>query len=146
MKFVDKETANTWTTGGLLHEGYIKVGSKTYEEYWKHPKEEKILTLTTMQEKDNTKPLFEEYNTMYEDLTLPSDFLIDNHKTLQRRNDFEDICEALDDLQHEAMNLAFQDGFNQGELNVLQQFVEGKLDRDYILEMFGDKLGLGDKE
>ena len=41
---------------------------------------------------------------------------------------------------------AFQDGFDQGELNILRQFVEGKLDRDYILEMFGDKLGLGDKE
>jgi hypothetical protein len=44
------------------------------------------------------------------------------------------------------MNLAFQDGFNQGELNTLQQFVEGKLDRDYILKMFGEELGLGDKE
>ena len=72
---------------------------------------------------------------MYKDLQLPSDFLIDNHKSLQRRNDFEDLCESLDDLQHEAMNLAFQDGFDQGEL-----------DRDYILETVGDKLGLGDKE
>jgi hypothetical protein len=44
------------------------------------------------------------------------------------------------------MNLAFQDGFKQGELNVLREFVEGKLDRDYIFEMFGDQLGLGDKE
>ena len=74
-------------------------------------------------------------------LSLPSDFLIDNHKSLQRRNDFEDMCESLDDLQHEAMNIAFQDGFEQGELNVLRQFVEGKLDKDFILEMFGDKLG-----
>ena len=81
---------------------------------------------------------------MHKDLQLPSDFLIDNHKSLQRRLDFEDLCESLDDLQHEAMNLAFQDGFDQGELNVLRQFVEGKLDRDYILEMFGDQLGLGD--
>ncbi len=47
-------------------------------------------------------------------------------------------------FQHEAVNLAFQDGFDQGELNILRQFVQGKLDRDYILEMFGDKLGLGD--
>ena len=52
----------------------------------------------------------------------------------------------LDDLQHEAMNLAFQDGYAQGELNVLREFVEGKLDRDYILECFGDQLGLGDNE
>ncbi|MEG0407304.1 MAG: hypothetical protein RR623_00395 [Bacilli bacterium] len=56
------------------------------------------------------------------------------------------MCESLDDLQHESMNLSFQDGFNQGELNVLRQFVEGKLDRECILEMFGDQLGLGDKE
>ena len=79
---------------------------------------------------------------MYKDLQLPSDFLIDNHKSLQRRNDFEDLCESLDGLQHEAMNLAFQDGYDQGELNILRQFVEGQLDRAYILEMFGDKLGL----
>ena len=75
-------------------------------------------------------------------LQLPSDFLIDNHKSLSKRRDFEDLCESLDDLQHEAMTLAFQDGFGQGELNILRQFVQGKLDRDYILEMFGDKLGL----
>ena len=75
-------------------------------------------------------------------LQLPSDFLIDNHKSLSKRNDYEDLCESLDDLQHEAMNLAFQDGFDQGEINILREFVEGKLDRDYILEMFGDKLGL----
>lgn len=83
---------------------------------------------------------------MYKDLQLPSDFLIDNHRSLQRRNDFEDLCESLDELQHEAMNLAFQDGFKQGELNVLREFVEGKLDRDYILEIFWYQLGFGDKE
>ena len=83
---------------------------------------------------------------MYKDLQLPSDFLIDNHKTLERRQDFDDLCKSLDDLQHKAMNLAFQDGFDQGELNVLRQFVEGKLDRDYVLEILGDKLGLGDME
>jgi hypothetical protein len=78
---------------------------------------------------------------MYKDLQLPSDFLIDNHKSLSKRRDFEDLCESLDNLQHEAMNLVFQDGFNQGELNILRQFVEGKLDRDYILKIFGDQLG-----
>lgn len=65
---------------------------------------------------------------------------------MQRRNNFEDLCESLDDLQHEAMNLAFRDGVDQGELNILRQFVEGKLDRDYILEVFGDQLALGDVE
>lgn len=83
---------------------------------------------------------------MYKDLQLPSDFLIDNHKSLSKRNDYEDLCESLDNLQHEAMNLAFQDGFDRGVLNTLRQFVQGKLDRDYILEAVGDQLGLGDKE
>ena len=83
---------------------------------------------------------------IYKDLQLPSDFLIDNHKSLSKRNDYEYLCESLDDLQHEAMNLAFQDGFDQGELNILRQFVQGKLDRDYILEMCGEQLGLGDEE
>ena len=44
---------------------------------------------------------------MYKDLQLPSDFLIDNHKSLSKRRDFEDLCESLDDLQHEAMDKAF---------------------------------------
>ena len=35
---------------------------------------------------------------------------------------------------------------SQGELDILRQFVEGKLDREYILECFGDNVGLGDKE
>ena len=56
------------------------------------------------------------------------------------------VTEEVTYSQDEAMNLAFQDGFDQGELNILRQFVEGKLDRDYILEMFADQLGLGDKE
>lgn len=79
---------------------------------------------------------------MYKELPLPSDFLVEHYKSLQRYKDFDDLCESLDDLQHEAMNLAFQDGFNQGELNILRQFVEGKLDKDYILEKLGDQLGV----
>ena len=35
---------------------------------------------------------------------------------------------------------------DQDELNILRQFVEGKLDRDYILEMFGEQLGLSKDE
>ena len=56
------------------------------------------------------------------------------------------VTEEVTYSQDEAMNLAFQDGYDQGELNVLREFVEGKLDRDYILEMFGDKLGLSKDE
>ena len=33
---------------------------------------------------------------MKSEVQLPSDFLIDNHKSLRRRNDFEDMCESLD--------------------------------------------------
>ena len=84
--------------------------------------------------------------TKHSELQLPSDFLIDNHKSLQRRLDFEDLCESLDELQHEAMNLAFQDGFDQGEFNILKQFVQGKLDKDYIIELYGDKLFEGESE
>ena len=65
---------------------------------------------------------------------LPSDFLIDNHKSLQRRNDFEDLCESLDELQFEAIQEAFQDGVRVGELNILQQFVDGRLDRVTLVE------------
>ena len=35
---------------------------------------------------------------------------------------------------------------DQDELNSLRQYVEGKLDRDYILEMFGEQLGLSKDE
>ena len=84
-----------------------------------------------------------------QEVQLPSDYLLENRNTLERLNGingFDEVCEELDALQHEAMQYAFQDGFDQGELNILRQFVEGKLDRDYILEMFGDQLGLGDEE
>lgn len=77
----------------------------------------------------------------YRELPLPSDFLLDNYKTLQRRNDFEDISEDLDNLQHEAMQISFQDGFQQGELNILKQFLEGELDKENISKIFGKELG-----
>lgn len=38
------------------------------------------------------------------------------------------------------------DGCGQGELNILRQFVEGKLDRDFILEKLGDQLRLRAKK
>ena len=55
---------------------------------------------------------------------LPSDFLIDNHKSLQRRNDFEDMCESLDELQFEAIQEAFQQGVNLGQAKTLQNLKE----------------------
>ena len=46
MKLLQKGTQITWTVDNLLKEGFIKVGSKTYEEYWKHTKTDDILTLS----------------------------------------------------------------------------------------------------
>lgn len=85
-------------------------------------------------------------NAKHSGVQLPSDFLYDNHKSLQRRNDFEDMCESLDELQFEAIQEAFQDGFILGEFNILKQFVQGKLDKDYIIELYGDKLFEGESE
>ena len=45
-------------------------------------------------------------------IQLPSDFLIDNHKSLQRRIDFEAIQEA------------FQHGVNLGQAKTLQNLRE----------------------
>ena len=57
-------------------------------------------------------------------IQLPSDFLIDNHKSLQRRLDFEDICESLDELQFEAIQEAFQQGIDLGQEKTLQNLRE----------------------
>jgi hypothetical protein len=68
-------------------------------------------------------------------IQLPSDFLIDNHKSLQRRNDFEDMCESLDELQFEAVQEAFQQGVNLGQAKTLQNLREqGLLPKDLIGE------------
>ena len=65
-------------------------------------------------------------------IQLPSDFLIDNHKSLQRRNDFEDMCESLDELQFEAIQEAFQQGVNLGQEKTLQNLKEqGLLNEDF---------------
>ena len=57
-------------------------------------------------------------------IQLPSDFLIDNHKSLQRRIDFEDMCESLDELQFEAVQEAFQQGIDLGQEKTLQNLRE----------------------
>ena len=68
-------------------------------------------------------------------IQLPSDFLIDNHKSLQRRLDFEDMCESLDELQFEAVQEAFQQGVNLGQEKTLQNLREqGLLPKDLIGE------------
>ena len=62
-----------------------------------------------------------------QEVQLPSDYLLENRNTLERINDFDEMCEELDALQHEATQYAFQDGVTIGEVKVLRQFVEGKL-------------------
>ena len=68
-------------------------------------------------------------------IQLPSDFLIENHKSLQRRIDFEAMCESLDELQFEAIQEAFQEGVNHGQRLTLQNLREqGLLVKDFIGE------------
>ena len=69
---------------------------------------------------------------MKSEVQLPSDFLIDNHKSLQRRNDFEDMCESLDELQFEAIQEAFQQGVNLGQEKTLQNLRE----QGFLIEGF----------
>ena len=69
---------------------------------------------------------------MKSEVQLPSDFLIDNHKSLQRRLDFEDMCESLDELQFEAVQEAFQQGIDLGQEKTLQNLKEqGLLDEGF---------------
>ena len=57
MKLLQKGTQITWTVDNLLKEGFIKVGSKTYEEYWKHTKTDDILTLSVVESKEEFEGL-----------------------------------------------------------------------------------------
>ena len=57
-------------------------------------------------------------------IQLPSDFLIDNHKSLQRRIDFEAMCESSDEFQFEASQKAFQQGVDLGQEKTLQNLRE----------------------
>ena len=69
---------------------------------------------------------------MKSEVQLPSDFLIDNHKSLQRRLDFEDMCESLDELQFEAVQEAFQQGIDLGQEKTLQNLRE----QGFLIEGF----------
>ena len=41
-----------------------------------------------------------------QEVQLPSDYLLENRNTLERLNGFDEMCEELDALQHEAMQYA----------------------------------------
>ena len=57
MKLLQKGTQITWTVDDLLKEGFIKVGSKTYEEYWKYTKTDDILTLSVVDDNNEVKEI-----------------------------------------------------------------------------------------
>ena len=76
-----------------------------------------------------------------QEVQLPSDYLLENRNTLERINDFNDfdeMCEELDALQHEATQYAFQDGVTVGEVKVLRQFVNGQLDKEFVQDFLDD--------
>lgn len=50
-----------------------------------------------------------------------SDWLLDNHKSLQKRNDFEDLCDSLDDIQVEEYALGYRDGYENGYSEAVKQ-------------------------
>ena len=73
-----------------------------------------------------------------QEVQLPSDYLLENNKTLERLNNFDEMCEELDALQHEAVQYAFQDGVIIGEVRVLRQFVNGQLDKEFVQDFLDD--------
>ena len=66
MKLLQKGTQITWTVDNLLKEGFIKVGSKTYEEYWKHTKTDEILTLSVVDDVAKTEQKYSDCDKVYE--------------------------------------------------------------------------------
>ena len=73
-----------------------------------------------------------------QEVQLPSDYLLENRNTLERINNFDEMCEELDALQHEATQYAFQDGVTIGEVKVLRQFVNGQLDKEFVQDFLDD--------
>lgn len=73
-----------------------------------------------------------------QEVQLPSDYLLESHKTLERFNNFDEMCEELDALQHESIQYAFQDGVTVGEVKVLRQFVNGQLDKEFVQDFLDD--------
>ena len=73
-----------------------------------------------------------------QEVQLPSEYLLENRNTLEHLNGFDEMCEELDALQHEAMQYAFRDGVAVGEMDVLRQFVNGELDKEFIQDFLDD--------
>ena len=73
-----------------------------------------------------------------QEVQLPSDYLLENRNTLEHLNNFDEMCEELNALQHEAMQYAFQDGVTIGEVKVLRQFVNGQLDKEFVQDFLDD--------
>ena len=55
----------------------------------------------------------------------------------------KDLQAAIDEVtrkSHEAIAEAYDEGFSQGTKRVIRDFINGLLDRDYILEIYGEEL------
>lgn len=55
----------------------------------------------------------------------------------------KDLQAALDEVvnkSHEAIEEAYNEGFSQGTKRALRDFINGLLDREYILEIYGEEL------
>lgn len=55
----------------------------------------------------------------------------------------KDLQAAIDEVtrkSHEAVEEAYDEGFSQGTKRVLRDFINGLLDREYILEIYGEDL------
>lgn len=55
-----------------------------------------------------------------------SDWLLDNHKSLQKRNDFEDLCDSLDEIQVEEYTLGYSSGYMKGYEDAVNQLTGEK--------------------
>ena len=72
------------------------------------------------------------------EVQLPSDYLLENRKTLEHLNNFDEMCGEFDAMQHEAMQYAFQDVVTIWEVKVLRQFVNGQLDKEFVQDFLDD--------
>ena len=55
----------------------------------------------------------------------------------------KELQTALDEVinkSYEAVEEAYDEGFSQGTKRVLRDFINGLLDREYILEIYGEDL------
>lgn len=55
-------------------------------------------------------------------------------------NDLQAALDEVNNKSREAVEEAYNEGFSQGTKRVLRDFINGLLDREYILEIYGNEL------